>query len=442
MVQPIEDPSPVSPFYRSYAPPAPPTEPLAGEGKTEVAVIGAGFTGISTALHLAEAGVAVTVIEAKEIGAGASSRNFGQIVPYLKHDQDAVLAHFGPEPGERLIAATGEGPGFVFRLIERHGIACSAVRKGLIFAAHAPAGEAALRRRTEFWQKRDQPVEMYGVRETAALIGSDFYAAASLDRRGGTINPLAYVRGLTAAAIAAGAVVHSESRVWLIERAGKAWRVMTDGGTLLADSVVIATNAYTGKLWPGLDDSIIPMRSYQFASKPLGPNVRKTILPQGQPMIDTRRLFSGVRLHPDGRLQASCDGPAFTIEGRPNIVKLARRMARLFPQLGPIEWEHRWSGWVAMTYDQYPHLHELAPGLWAGLGYSGRGIALATMMGRDIARRITGTGTADLVFPVTPLEPRRLTRLARPLVGSLMAWYRMRDALDDRRNVRRRAKSK
>jgi glycine/D-amino acid oxidase-like deaminating enzyme len=244
------------------------------------------------------------------------------------------------------------------------------------------------------------------------------------------------------AAIAAGAVVRTQTPAQRVERDGAAWRVTAGGGVLFADSVVIATNAYTSKLWPGLGDSIIPLRAHQLVTKPLGNNLRRTILPQGQPMIDTRRLYSGIRLHPDGRLQSSADGPALSIDGGPDVGKLARRLARLFPQLGPVEWEYRWSGWVAMTYDQYPHLHELAPGLWAGLGYSGRGIALATMMGRDLASRIAGAGDADVVFPVTPLEPRWTSRFARPLVGSLMAWYRLRDALDDRRAERRRSPSR
>jgi glycine/D-amino acid oxidase-like deaminating enzyme len=437
MATPLDDPSPVSPFYQSYAPPPPPTAPLRGDTRCDVAVIGGGFTGISTALHLATAGVGAVVVEAKEIGAGASIRNFGQVVPYLKHDQDDVLRHFGGAVGERLIAATGNAPDYVFGLIAKHGIACSAMRKGLLFAAHAPSGEAALERRTRFWQQRGAPVEMHGRQETAALIGTDAYAACSIDRRGGTINPLAYVRGLAAAASAAGAAIHTESKVIEIRRAGPAWQVATPGGTVTADSVVIATNAYIGKLWPGLDGSIIPLRAHQMVSEPLGDNLRRTILPQGQPMIDTRRLFSGIRLHPDGRLQASADGPALSIGGAPNIAKLGRRLAQMFPQLGPFDWEYRWSGWIAMTYDQYPHLHQLAPGLWAGLGYSGRGIALATMMGRDLARRIAGTETDELVFPVTPLAPRWTTRIAKPLVGSLMDWYRLRDALDDRRNFRK-----
>jgi glycine/D-amino acid oxidase-like deaminating enzyme len=138
-------------------------------------------------------------------------------------------------------------------------------------------------------------------------------------------------------------------------------------------------------------------------------------------------------------LQASADGPAFDSTGEPAVSKLTRRLATLFPQLGTLDWEYRWAGWVAMTYDRYPHLHALAPGLWAGLGYSGRGIGLATLMGREIAARIAGTAEQDLALPVTPLKPRRATRFAKPLVGSLLAYHRIRDLLDQ---ARRRARSK
>jgi glycine/D-amino acid oxidase-like deaminating enzyme len=428
---PTEDTCPISGLYAASAPPAPPTQSLQGNRRVAIAIIGAGFTGLSTALHLAERGIAPLVIEAKEIGWGASSRNFGQVVPYFKHDQDHVLRHFGTDVGERLIAAAGGAPDLVFSLIERHKIACTPVRKGLIFAAHSPAARAGLEERTAFWQRRGAPIEMLDGPDTAAAIGSPFYAACSLDRRGGTINPLAYVRGLAAAATKAGAAIVTQTPVLDLDRAGTQWRLRTPHGEVVADSVVLATNAYTeSRLWPGLRESVIPMRAYQLASRPLGENLRRSILPQGQPLTDTRPLFSGVRLHPDGRLQASADGPAFDHEGEAAVSKLTRRLQTIFPQLGPLEWEYRWAGWVAMTYDRYPHLHALAPGLWAGLGYSGRGIGLATLMGREIAARIAGTATEDLAFPITSLEPRRITRIAKPLVGSLMTYYRMCDAFD------------
>jgi len=436
---PTDDPCPIPDFYASFAPPVPATNPLDGAMRTAVAVVGAGFTGLSAALHLAERGIAPLVLETRDIGWGASSRNFGQVVPYFKHDQDHVLRHFGAETGERLIAAAGNAPDLVFGLIARHGIACTAVRNGLIFAAHSPAARESLARRTAFWQRCGAPVEMYDGQDAAAFIGSRFYAACSIDRRGGTINPLAYVRGLATAAMKAGAVIATRTPVTALDRIGNQWRLATPGGEVVADTVILATNAYTERpLWPGLRQSIIPMRSYQLASRPLGENVRRSILPRYQPLTDTRALVSGVRLHPDGRLQASADGPAFYGSGAPFVAKLSRRLGTIFPQIEALDWEYRWNGWIAMTLDQYPHLHALAPGLWAGLGYSGRGIGLATLMGREIASRIAGVAERDLALPVTPLERRWVTRAARPLVNSLLTYYRLRDTIT---GIRRRTVS-
>jgi len=442
MSSPIDDLCPLSPAYGDHAP-APPTQALRGDRRADVAIVGAGYTGLSTALHLAERGIRATVAEAKEIGWGASGRNFGQVVPYLKHGPAEVLAHFGREAGERLIEETGKGPDLVFGLIDKYAIDCALRRTGLIFAAHSDAGRAAIERRTEFWQARGAPVDMVTGADAHALIGSDYYDACALERRGGTINPLAYARGLAKAAIALGVEICTGSPVTSLARAGKEWHVTTPGGSVTADAVVLATNAYmTDRLWPGLRDSIIPVRLYQAVSRPLGENVRRTVLPQGQPLTDTRRLVSGVRLYADGRMHVSADGPAFDNSGDADLSKVARRLERIFPRVGPLDWVHRWAGWIAMTTDQYPRLHELAPGLWTGFGYSGRGIAHATMMGRDIAARVAGAVDATkLVFPMTQPRPSLVTRVAPPLIRSLVVYYRMRDAFDDARHRRARARS-
>ena len=166
---------------------------------------------------------------------------------------------------------------------------------------------------------------------------------------------------------------------------------------------------------------------------------RARILRGGQPLTDTRRLFSGVRRHADGRIHVSADGPVFDKSGEAQVNKVNSRLAMLFPHLGPLQWEYRWTGWVGMTYDLNPHLHELAPGLWAALGYSGRGIALATMMGRDLGARIVGVSDAALCFPVTPLQSSRIRSITGPLVGCLVNYYRSRDAFDDFRHRRQPA---
>ena len=177
----------------------------------------------------------------------------------------------------------------------------------------------------------------------------------------------------------------------------------------------------------------MPLRAYQLVSEPLSENLRAAILPERQLLTDTRRLYAGVRLRADGRLHMSVDGPPFSVGGRANIAKAERRIRKLFPQIGNIAWSEEWSGWVAMTADHYPHLHRLAPGLLAAIGFNGRGIALASLVGRDVARRIAGFPESELFLPVTELRPIRFHAAMRPLVSTLIDWYRLRDALEFRR---------
>ena len=407
--------------------------PLTDQRHVSAVVIGGGFTGVSTSLHLAEAGVDVALLEAKQIGWGASGRAFGQVVPYLKRDHDEILQHYGTARGQRIVDAVAEGPALVFDLIERHGIACWPVRTGLIFAAHSPAAQSALAQRTAWWQQRGAPVELLQGEACAALIGSRRYPAASLDRRGGHLNPYAYVCGLAHAAAAAGAAIHTGVPVETLRRDGVRWVLEAGGQRLTADTVVLATNAYTGGLMPALRNSIIPMRGHGFVTEPVSDNVRASILPQHQSLTDTRHLFSAVRLLPDGRLHASTYGPAFSPERPPDYREANDRVRRLFPQLGALRWSEAWSGWVAMTPDHFPRLHELAPGLYAGLGYNGRGIAAATMMGRDLAALVRGGADASTVFPLIPLRPLAWREAAPFLVRALVQAYRLHDLYHEHR---------
>jgi len=454
MIEPLADRADPPAVYTQAAPPAPPTSPLTGRPHVVVAVIGAGFTGLSAALHLAEAGVDVAVLEAKEVGWGASGRAFGQVVPYLKIGHREILRQYGPERGARVINAVAAGPDLVFELIARHGIACWAVQTGLIFAAHAPAGRRDLESRTAYWQDRGAPVEMLEGAACAEAVGSSLYAAASLDRRGGNLNPFAYARGLARAAVAAGAVIHTRTPVRGISRRDGCWAVDagadggttggatrgTNGGTegLTANAVLLATNAYTGDLWPGLRESIIPLRGHGFVSAPLSDNVRRSILPGRQSLTDTRRLFSGVRMLPDGRLHGSAYGPISGPEPAADFRRVDGRVRRLFPQLGAVQWDAAWSGWVAMTPDHVPRVHELAPGLWAGLGYNGRGIAAATLMGRELAARARGAGDDTLVFPLVPVRKLAWHRAAPFLAGALAKWYRVLDVVEELRFLPKR----
>jgi glycine/D-amino acid oxidase-like deaminating enzyme len=252
-----------------------------------------------------------------------------------------------------------------------------------------------------------------------------------LDRRGGHINPLAYARGLALAALRAGASLYNRSPATSLEREGRRWLVTTPTGRASADAVVLATNAYTGGLWPGLRQSFIAMRGHGLVSQPLSDNVADSILPGGQPLTDTRHLFSGLRMLPGGHLHVSLDGPFLGSERAPFLRQAEARVARLLPHLGPIEWQESWSGWIAVTRDQFPRVHELSPGLFAGFGYSGRGIVAATLIGRDMARRLLGAAGDDLLFPLTSLAPMRGHRFAAIPLRALIAGYRLLDARDE-----------
>jgi glycine/D-amino acid oxidase-like deaminating enzyme len=423
--------------YRERTREAETSGPPAERLDLEVAVIGAGYTGLSAALHLAEAGARVAVLEARSVGWGASGRAFGQLVPYLKHDHDATLRHYGPERGQRIVDAIAAGPDLVYELIHRHGIDCDLVRTGLLFAAHAPSGARALAARARYWQERGAPVQMLDAAGTEAALGSRAYDTALLDRRGGHLVPYAYAHGLARAATAAGAAIHCRTPVRAIARDGSRWRLDAGAAGAAADAVIIAANAYGRQLWPGLSESVVPMRAHGMASQPISDNLRRSLLPGGQPLTDTRRLYSGVRVMANGRLHISLAGPAAGPERSPPLAAADARVASLFPDLGKLEWAEQWSGWVALTPDMFPRLHELAPGLYAGLGYSGRGICAATMIGRELALRLSGADESTLAFPLSPLRPLPGHHLSAWMLRPLAAVHGMLDALDDRRAGRR-----
>ncbi len=414
-------------LWTATANPAPATPPLEGEAAAEVAVIGGGFTGLSTALHLAERGVSVSLLEAESPGWGASGRNGGQVIPGLKHDPDELETLFGKERGARLIAMAGGAADLVFALVDKHAIACDARRTGWIQGAHDAVGLAAAHRRAADWARRGAAVEALDKARVAELLGSDTYVGGLLDRRGGGLHPLNYALGLASAATRAGASIHGQSRVKRIERQGGGFRLHAGQGVLAARRIVIGTNGYADGLVDPLRRSIVPVSSVQVATRPLSDNLRKTILPEGQVVSDTRRLLLYFRLDADGRFIMGGRG-AFGERGiLTRQADLRAAAEQLFPQLAGIEWRHHWGGFVALTTDHLPHLHELEPGIVTALGYNGRGVAMATAMGQQLAAYASGTKAEDLDFPVTGLAPIPFHVLRKPALSALTAWYKARE---------------
>ncbi|HSE03125.1 MAG TPA: FAD-binding oxidoreductase [Methylomirabilota bacterium] len=418
--------------WTATAEPRPDAPPLAGDRRADVVVVGAGYTGLSAALHLAERGVDVVVLDAAEPGWGASGRNGGQVIPGLKHDPDELERRFGEETGRRMWQTAGTAADVVFELIARHKIACHPHLCGWIAAAPHAAALRSLRSRTEQWQRRGAPVELLDARRIAELTGTTAYVGGMLDRRAGALQPLAFSRGLARAAQQAGATIHGGSVVRGLEEAPGGWRVGTPAGRVTARSVILATNAYTDDLWPGLRRTMLPVQSYQVATRPLPDDVRRHVLPGGQVVSDLRRILFYFRLDPEGRLLMGGRGP-LDDHGDPALfARLEAVGRRLFPAVGSTPWEHRWSGRVALTADHLPHLHEPRPGLLAALGYNGRGVAMATVMGRVLAARALGTPPGELAWPVSPIAPIRLHRWRMPAMAVVVHWKRFQDWFDAR----------
>ncbi len=419
---------PRSALWFSTATPAPETPPLQGDRRADACIIGGGFTGLSAALHLAEAGVDTVLLEAAHPGFGASGRNHGQVVPgYSKHSPDEIVAKFGKERGEAMNQWVQDSAALVFDLIRRHGIDCDAIQKGWLMPAHNAARLAVARQKHDQWAARGAPVEFLDRARIAELTGSPHYIGAWMHKGGGNIQPLSYTRGLARAAQKAGAAIHAASPALAVERAGGAWRVTAPGGTVTAEKVVLATNAYVDRLWPALAKSFVPVRLFQSATTALSDNIARSILPQGHSISDSRRVLWAFRKDRHGRVVAGA-APVFTYDIRSRIAAMVSgHIKTVFPQIGEVRLEHIWDGRVAVTTDRLPHLHDVAEGLHAGLGYSGRGIAMATGMGKVLAARVLGTPLAELPVPASALRPLPLHALSIPLARLTIGWQRWQD---------------
>ncbi|HEY9321011.1 MAG TPA: FAD-binding oxidoreductase [Achromobacter sp.] len=426
-MQPV--PFPLSPsLWAATASAPPPTQPLSASLQADVLVIGGGYAGLSTALHLAERGVNTVVLEAHEIGFGGSGRNGGQVIPGLKYDPDALISMFGRERGERLLRFAGATADSVFNLIDRHAMDVPHVRNGWVQGAHNAEALRTAHGRAAQWARHGVDAQPLDREQVARLLGTDRYLGGWVDNRAGAVQPLSYARGLARAALNAGASIYTDTPVTGLTRSDGKWVAATArGATVTADRVVMCTNAYGGDLLPGLKTSIIDANTFQVATAPLPEPVRAGIFPEGHVTSDTRNLLLYFRLDHQGRLLMGGRGPFREPKGPEDWAHLERVMLKLFPQVAGTPFEYRWCGRVAVTRDYLPHLHEPQPGLLVDIGCQGRGVGLQTSMGRAMAQYVA-TGDANaLPVPLSPVVPFPLYGLRRLYVNAVVTWYRMTD---------------
>ena len=374
---------------------------LPKDEKFDVVVVGGGFTGLSTALHCAEAGLSVCVIEANHIGFGGSGRNVGLVNAGIWLPPNQVRETLGAEYGPRFLQTFGHGPEMVFNLIEKYQIRCEATRNGTIHAAHAPAGYRDLEARWREWNSMGEPVDLLGREEIGRKIGTNVFYGGLVDHRAGTINPMGYCRGLARAANAAGAIISTGVKVTGLQKNGDGWAVETNQGPLQSKSVVLGTNAYTDNLWPGLNKTFTMIHFFQLATEPLGEGGAH-ILPERQGLWDTAPIMFSLRRDAKDRLIIGSMGKLIGTKSSGLSQRWARRqIARLFPGLGNIHFEEAWHGQIAMTPDHLPRIHVLDEGLYTPIGYNGRGITTGTIFGQGIADLLTGMDPAKLPLPLT-----------------------------------------
>ncbi len=423
-------------LWSTLTPPGPSLHGVEGDVRTGVAIVGGGILGLSLALHLAERGLACVLLEADRVGYGASGRNTGFVVPSFPGGRgpEQIAALLGPEAGEKLSRFVGSSGTALFDLVARLGIDCAAEQTGWVQPATSAMKFAALESRVRRWQAFGQPVRVLDRTETERLTGTPIYFGALIEPTGGQINPLAYVRGLARAALAAGAVLYERSRVLQLVSENGGWRLDLQGGRVFAEQVFLTTNALVGNLVPAVRRSLIPARPYQVATQRLDADVRARILPGRNPIADLHGHTFACRWSPDDRLVTGGLGLRNDAGAVPRMAAyFLRRLHQYLPGLPKLEAAHAWNGVVATTQDRLPEIWTAGKGLYAPIACNGRGIAITTAMGAALAR-FAASGDPD-TLPVRLGPPRE--RSFHPVLelgpSFWLAWNKLKDWAEDRR---------
>jgi glycine/D-amino acid oxidase-like deaminating enzyme len=354
----------------------------------------------------------VVVLEAHEVGAGGSGRNVGLVNAGLWLKPSEVRSRLGAK-GDRLIERLGLAPKRVFDLIERYGIACEASRSGTLHCAVGSSGLANITQRAREWRNLGVAVELLDADETARRVGSRAFRAALLDPRAGTIQPMAYVRGLAAAARAAGAQLFGASGVTSATERASAWHLATARGEVKAGALIVATNAYSEGPFASLREELFGLPYFNFATEPLSETQLKNVLPSRQGIWDSRTLLSSARLDVQGRLIFGSFGALHGGQLKVHQDWAERTVKRLFPDMGECRFQHAWYGTIGMTGDSLPRFHKLGKSAYSISGYNGRGIGPGTSFGVELAQLVSGhIGEGDLSLPLSPMSatPLRRTR--------------------------------
>jgi glycine/D-amino acid oxidase-like deaminating enzyme len=402
--------------------------------RVDVAIVGGGYTGLSAARTLANAGITAAVLEANTIGWGASSRNGGMVLTGLKLDMQTIMKKYGREVARSLFQCSLDAIGLVEDMVKEENIDCGFARCGHGLMANKPRHYSALEKEAEFMDREiSHRVRLTPRSEQRTEVGSDLYHGGLLDECSAGLNPAQYVAGLASAAERAGAALHPRARVTGLTRRRDGFQIETERGSLRAGSILVATSGYTGKVTRQLQKKVIPIGSFIIATEQLSPELANELIPNRRMIFDYKHYLNYFRLW-DNRLVFGGRAAFFPETSRTvrrSAEILRQEMIRVYPQLSEVRVDYVWGGTLDFAFDSMTHVGE-TDGLYYSLGYAGHGVAMATYLGKTVAEAMLKGNIKEHPFAAFPFPPAPLglyngVPWFLPLAG---VWHKVLDWLE------------
>jgi glycine/D-amino acid oxidase-like deaminating enzyme len=418
-------------WWEAYQPRA--TDPLDVPKRVRVAIVGGGYGGLSTALEAAKHGIDCVVLEAAELGFGASTRNGGAVSGGLNIGKSfsGKSLDASSERAEAVLADAADAFGLIERLIAELDIPCFWSKRGRFVGAWTPAHFAAQERKVAMLNDaaRSEATMVPRARQREEM-ASDYYYGGMVVERSASLHPALYYKGLLDACQARGIPVCAKAGVRRIVARDGLWEVTTERGAVQAEEVVIATNGYTGDITPELKRRVVPLASHIIATEELPPDVAASLIPKGRTLSDTRRVLCYYRMSPDGKRMIFGGRARFTpVTPQQSAPILYKFMTDRFPQLKGVAITHAWTGNVAFTLDALPHMGR-QDGMHYLLGCNGSGVAMMTYLGWQTARKIAGVANQPSAFDTEDFPTHPLYSGNPWFLPAIGGWYRLRDELD------------
>jgi len=416
-------------WWEAYRPTA--QDPIDLPKRVRVAIVGAGYGGLSTALELTKHGIESVVLEAKELGFGASTRNGGAVSGGVNVGKSFSGRTIASDRADAILADSADAFSLIERLIAEENIECFWNKTGRFVGASTPAHYAKLAKRVDQLNQAAQSDSYMIPRERQREeIASDYYYGGMVVERSANLHPALYYKGLLDACRRRAIAVCAQAAVNRVTQTGDVWRVQTGRGDVEADEVVIATNGYTGDITPQLKRRIVPIASHIIATEELPPDLAASLIPKRRTLGDTPRILCYYRMSPDGKRVIFGGRARFTqVDAETSAPILRRFMTDRFPQLKDVKLTHAWTGNTAFTLDALPHMGQ-QDGMHYLLGCNGSGVAMMTYLGHQTARKIAGQANYECAFDAPDFPDHKLYSGNPWFLPAMGGWYRLRDKID------------